>query len=137
MFKPERAAERLQGLEAPWEGELTDWRAAFALTPTAFDAALGTIGGGNRFAEIQGVETVMNAATLLPGWINACVWSIAVCVSWASPFARTGQTARRAEARCDLSRRLVEEREFLSAESSMTPATRTNRMTIYHAKPWA
>ena len=61
-FKPERAAERLQGLEAPWAGELADWRADFDLAPTAFDAALGTIGGGNHFAELQAVETVMDAA---------------------------------------------------------------------------
>ncbi|CRI63257.1 Release factor H-coupled RctB family protein (fragment) [Thiocapsa sp. KS1] len=33
-FKPERAAERLQGLETPWGDELDDWRAAFDLEPT-------------------------------------------------------------------------------------------------------
>lgn len=63
-FKPERAAERLQGLEASWAGELDDWRAAFDLEPTDFDASLGTLGGGNHFAELQGVETVMDAAAL-------------------------------------------------------------------------
>ncbi|MBK1720471.1 RNA ligase RtcB family protein [Thiocystis violacea] len=63
-FKPERAAERLQGLEAPWAGELDDWRAEFDLEPTDFDAALGTIGGGNHFAEMQAVETVMDPAAL-------------------------------------------------------------------------
>ncbi|MBK5963329.1 RNA ligase RtcB family protein [Thiocystis minor] len=63
-FKPERAAERLQGLEAPWEGELADWRADFDLEPTAFDAGLGTIGGGNHFAELQGIEAVMDPAAL-------------------------------------------------------------------------
>lgn len=63
-FKPERAAERLQGLEAPWAGELDDWRTDFDLAPTAFDAALGTIGGGNHFAEMQAVDTVMDPAAL-------------------------------------------------------------------------
>ncbi len=63
-FKPERAAERLQGLEMPWNGELADWRAHFNLEPTAFDASLGTIGGGNHFAEVQCVEAVMEPAVL-------------------------------------------------------------------------
>ncbi len=63
-FKPERAAERLQGLEAPWDGDLTDWQTQFSLEPTAFDAALGTIGGGNHFAEVQAVEAVIDPAAL-------------------------------------------------------------------------
>lgn len=63
-FKPERAAERLQGLEDRWDGDLSDWRAEFGLEPTAFDAALGTIGGGNHFAEVQSVEAVIAPATL-------------------------------------------------------------------------
>ena len=63
-FKPERAAERLQGLEDPWDGELSDWRADHGLAPTAWDAALGTIGGGNHFAEVQWVDAVLDPAAL-------------------------------------------------------------------------
>ena len=63
-FKPERAAERLQGLEDPWNGELSDWRTDYGLEPTVCDAALGTIGGGNHFAEVQWVEAVMDPAAL-------------------------------------------------------------------------
>ncbi|MFZ1829067.1 MAG: RNA ligase RtcB family protein [Candidatus Competibacteraceae bacterium] len=63
-FKPERAAERLQGLEQPWDGDLTDWRTSFNLEPTAFDASLGTIGGGNHFAEVQAVADVLDPAAL-------------------------------------------------------------------------
>lgn len=63
-FKPERAAERLQGLEQPWDGDLTDWRTSFNLEPTTFDASLGTIGGGNHFAEVQAVAEVLDAAAL-------------------------------------------------------------------------
>ncbi|MBK8751617.1 MAG: RNA ligase RtcB family protein [Candidatus Competibacteraceae bacterium] len=63
-FKPERAAERLQGLEDRWDGDLSDGRAEFGLEPTAFDAALGTIGGGNHFAEVQSVEAAIDPATL-------------------------------------------------------------------------
>ena len=63
-FKPERAAERLQGLEDRWDGDLTDWRTPFNLEPTAFDAALGTIGGGNHFAEVQVIEAVIDPTAL-------------------------------------------------------------------------
>lgn len=63
-FKPERAAERLRGLEDPWEGDLSGWRARFGLEPTAFDASLGTLGGGNHFAEVQAVEAVIDPVTL-------------------------------------------------------------------------
>jgi release factor H-coupled RctB family protein len=63
-FKPERAAERLQGLEDPWDGALSDWRADYGLEPTAFDTALGTIGGGNHFAELQWVEAMLDPAAL-------------------------------------------------------------------------
>ena len=63
-FKPERAAERLQGLENRWDGNLDDWRAEFGLEPTAFDASLGTIGGGNHFAEVQAVAEVLDPVAL-------------------------------------------------------------------------
>ncbi|WP_240905957.1 RNA ligase RtcB family protein [Thiorhodococcus mannitoliphagus] len=59
-LKPERAAARLQGLEGPWEGDLEAWRAEHSLAPTDFDTALGTIGGGNHFAEIQAVEEILD-----------------------------------------------------------------------------
>jgi len=32
------------------------------LESTAFDAAFGTVGGGNHFAELQAIETIVNAA---------------------------------------------------------------------------
>ncbi|EIC19626.1 RNA ligase RtcB family protein [Thiorhodovibrio frisius] len=60
-FKSERAAERLSGLEGPWDGDLDGWRAEQGLAPSAFDQALGTIGGGNHFAEIQAVAEVLDA----------------------------------------------------------------------------
>lgn len=63
-FKPERAAERLQGLEGPWDGDLDAWRADWNLEPTPFDTALGTIGGGNHFAELQTIEKVLDAPAL-------------------------------------------------------------------------
>ena len=48
-------------LEHPWDGEIADYRAEHDLESTEFDAALGTIGGGNHFAELQAVEQVVDA----------------------------------------------------------------------------
>ncbi len=48
-------------LEHPWDESVVEFRAARDLEPTEFDTALGTIGGGNHFAELQAVEQVFNA----------------------------------------------------------------------------
>src|SRR6266704_6021998 len=40
-------------LEHPWEGDMREYLAAFELDSTEFDQALGTIGDGNHFAELQ------------------------------------------------------------------------------------
>lgn len=62
-LKPERAAARLTGLEGPWDGDLEHWQRAQGLASTAFDSALGTIGGGNHFAEVQAVEEIQDSET--------------------------------------------------------------------------
>jgi release factor H-coupled RctB family protein len=45
-------------LEHPWEGNLGGWLQDNQLPATAWDAAMGTIGAGNHFAEVQAVERV-------------------------------------------------------------------------------
>ncbi len=53
---------RLQfNLEHPWDQFASDFLAEHNLESTEFDAALGTIGGGNHFAELQAVEKVLDA----------------------------------------------------------------------------
>ena len=54
-------AELRFDLEHPWEGDAREVLAASELESTEFDEALGTIGGGNHFAELQAVEEVVNA----------------------------------------------------------------------------
>ncbi|MCJ1249347.1 hypothetical protein MMC30_006570 [Trapelia coarctata] len=68
--KGRRVGERLRGLEGPWRTQkdrtawLTDIGAAHGLSGSCasageeWDSALGTIGAGNHFAEIQVVEEV-------------------------------------------------------------------------------
>jgi release factor H-coupled RctB family protein len=48
-------------LEHPWDGDIGEFLAEHGLESTEFDAALGTIGGGNHFAELQTVEQVLDA----------------------------------------------------------------------------
>jgi release factor H-coupled RctB family protein len=55
--RPERWAARLD-LEGPWEGDTRELLARHGVAPTGFEASLGTVGGGNHFAEVQRVDAV-------------------------------------------------------------------------------
>ena len=55
----DKAAARLSVLDAPWQGNIAQAVADAGLAPTAFDGALGTIGGGNHFCEIQAIEEII------------------------------------------------------------------------------
>ncbi|OJT16341.1 RNA ligase RtcB family protein [Archangium sp. Cb G35] len=60
--KPERWAARLD-LDGPWEGNTDAVLASMGVKPCGFEAALGTVGGGNHFAEVQRVDAVHDAET--------------------------------------------------------------------------
>lgn len=47
-------------LEHPWEGSIKDWICAEGLMPTPFNSDLGTLGGGNHFAELQAIDKVID-----------------------------------------------------------------------------
>ena len=55
--KPERWAAKLD-LEGPWEGDPDAMLARMGARPCGFELALGTVGGGNHFAELQRVDAV-------------------------------------------------------------------------------
>ena len=59
--KLDRWAEKCFHLEHPWDAGVGDFLAENELESTEFDPALGTIGGGNHFAELQAVEKVLDA----------------------------------------------------------------------------
>ena len=59
--KLDRWAEKYFHLEHPWDEEVGDYLAEQELESSEFDSALGTIGGGNHFAELQMVEQVLDA----------------------------------------------------------------------------
>lgn len=60
-IKRDRWAKKLKGLERPYEGDLDVWREKFGIEPSLADAALGAIGGGNHFAELQMIDKVLDA----------------------------------------------------------------------------
>jgi len=60
-LKLDRLERKISGLETPWDGDLEPWRERFAIAPSLADAGLGTIGGGNHFAELQVAEEVRDA----------------------------------------------------------------------------
>jgi release factor H-coupled RctB family protein len=62
--KLDRWASLRFDLEHPWEGDAREYLAAAGLHSTVFDTALGTIGGGNHFAELQAMEEVFDAKEL-------------------------------------------------------------------------
>jgi release factor H-coupled RctB family protein len=57
-------------LEHPWDEDVGEFLAAMELESTEFDANLGTIGGGNHFAEIQAVEKIHDATAFKRIGIN-------------------------------------------------------------------
>lgn len=59
--KVDRWAMQRFNLEHTWEEFIGDFLAEHDLESTEFDAALGTIGGGNHFAELLAIEQVCNA----------------------------------------------------------------------------
>jgi release factor H-coupled RctB family protein len=59
--KLDRWAEKYFHLEHPWDGEVGVFLADHDLESTEFDSSMGTIGGGNHFAELQMIEQVMDA----------------------------------------------------------------------------
>ncbi len=59
--KLDRWAQISFDLEHVWTDEIAEVLAKEELESTDFDEALGTLGGGNHFAELQAVEEVLNA----------------------------------------------------------------------------
>eukprot|EP00160_Parvularia_atlantis_P000089 Unigene10078_Nuclearia_a/m.30759 Unigene10078_Nuclearia_a/g.30759 ORF Unigene10078_Nuclearia_a/g.30759 Unigene10078_Nuclearia_a/m.30759 type:complete len:464 (-) Unigene10078_Nuclearia_a:588-1979(-) len=58
---PARLAQQLRGLEGRWRGDVAAWAVAHGLEPLPTDSAtMGTIGGGNHFAELQAVERIVD-----------------------------------------------------------------------------
>lgn len=58
--KLDRFVNKIQDLDSSWEGDLEEWLNNYHLQSDEFDSSLGTIGGGNHFAELQALEKIVN-----------------------------------------------------------------------------
>jgi release factor H-coupled RctB family protein len=58
-LRADKTAERLRSLEGPWGGDTATVLTEAGVESTAFDASLGTIGGGNHFCEVQAIEGIV------------------------------------------------------------------------------
>lgn len=61
---PDKLVKRLGNIDGPLDDSGQEQIAELALPPSGFEASLGTIGGGNHFAELQHIDTVYNADVL-------------------------------------------------------------------------
>ncbi|MGC6404765.1 MAG: RNA ligase RtcB family protein [Candidatus Comchoanobacterales bacterium] len=59
-LKLDKWVSRLDGLDSSWDGNTKEWLATHHVAPTDFDHSLGTIGGGNHFAELQALESIID-----------------------------------------------------------------------------
>ena len=59
--KLDRLASKLSALDLPWDGDRARWLENYGLAAGDYDTGLGTIGGGNHFAELQQVHEIRNA----------------------------------------------------------------------------
>lgn len=57
-LRADKTAERLHALDGAWDGDPAMVLAEAGLACTAFDASLGTIGGGNHFCELQAIDEI-------------------------------------------------------------------------------
>jgi release factor H-coupled RctB family protein len=60
-LKLDRIEKRISGLDQPWDGDRAPWRERFGLEEPLADSGLGTIGGGNHFAELQVADEVRDS----------------------------------------------------------------------------
>ena len=60
--KREAWAERLRNLDGEWDGDVEEFLGTREIPMSGYEQALGTIGSGNHFAELQAVEDVANVA---------------------------------------------------------------------------
>jgi len=57
-IKRDKWVKKLAGLESPWEADSSQWLLQSGIESGTMDHSLGTIGGGNHFAELQLFEKI-------------------------------------------------------------------------------
>ncbi|MBF0473969.1 MAG: RNA ligase RtcB family protein [Nitrospirae bacterium] len=59
-LKIDKWLKNLSGLESQWDGNISELLETANIIPSVHDNSLGTIGGGNHFAELQVIENIYN-----------------------------------------------------------------------------
>jgi len=62
-LKREAWADRLRNLDRAWDGDAREFLGVRGIEPSRYEHCLGTIGGGNHFAELQAIESLTNPET--------------------------------------------------------------------------
>lgn len=70
-FRLDAAERKLRGLEEPWEGETAHRLTQAGLPPSLMPNSLGSIGGGNHFAELLRTETVIDERLFAEGSLDS------------------------------------------------------------------
>ena len=73
-------AGRLRNLDDAWEGDAREFLQARGIEEPGFEKSLGTVGGGNHFAELQGIESIASPEAceklgIVTGAVYLCVHS--------------------------------------------------------------
>ena len=63
--------KNITGLENTWEGDPHEWLSQYNITQADFNYSLGSIGGGNHFAELQKLEEVVDNETFTSMHLSA------------------------------------------------------------------
>ncbi|HFE46328.1 MAG TPA: RNA ligase RtcB family protein, partial [Nannocystis exedens] len=58
QFKRDRWAAKIRSLGTPWRGDPGPFLESAGLVASEADRSLGSVGGGNHFAELQAVESI-------------------------------------------------------------------------------
>lgn len=128
--KLDRWADRLGDLDGPWEGDTGEFLAERTVSPTEHDAALGTIGGGNHFAELQQVEAIDDAAA----WASLGIEKDALVLLVHSGSRGLGEAILRAHvdrfAAAGLDAGCEEARAYLQAHDGAVAWAQANRALI-------
>ncbi len=127
-LKRDRWAERLDGLDEVWDGDVA--AALGGLAGSEHDRSLGTIGGGNHFAELQQVERVEDAAVLAGVGLDADK----LCLLVHSGSRGLGESILRAHvdvhAAAGLAEGSLEAKEYMSRHDHAVAWARVNRQVI-------
>jgi release factor H-coupled RctB family protein len=77
-IKGEVWADRLRGLDEPWDGDAAAWLESRGVGHSGYESSLGTIGSGNHFAELQTCEKIEDVSACAEAGIAAD--SVFLCV---------------------------------------------------------